>query len=81
MQKLPKSREVWYKNEANIGESPEGGNEIETAFNFIRFRRNVLLFAIKAGESSNGRTTDFGSVYLGSSPSSPALNTNQPSIV
>ena len=35
-----------------------------------------MLFVTKAGESSNGRTTDFGSVYLGSSPNSPALSAN-----
>ena len=36
-------------------------------------------FLVKAGRSSNGRTTDSESVYLGSNPSLPALTRNKES--
>ena len=49
-----------------------GGNKNESAFIFIRSRRESLLFVEIAVESSNGRTTVSGTVYLGSSPGSTA---------
>ena len=36
--------------------------------------RRTVSIGVCVGRSSNGRTTDFGSVYLGSNPSLPAKN-------
>lgn len=45
--------------------------------NIYEHKRETRIFIIPrkdAGRSSNGRTTDSGSVYLGSNPSLPAIN-------
>lgn len=45
--------------------------------NIYEYNRETRIFIIPredAGRSSNGRTTDSGSVYLGSNPSLPAIS-------
>lgn len=43
---------------------------------YYKLRCLSVLFVGKAAESSNGRTTVSGTVYLGSSPGSAALKIN-----
>ncbi len=69
---------VFYQNLLyfrHIAGSSNGGNENESAFIFIRFRKagNCLYFLSKAAGSSNGRTSASEAEYLGSSPGPAAL--------
>jgi hypothetical protein len=43
----------------------------------LKVERYALRFIV-VGESSNGRTPDSGSGYLGSNPSSPVMSTGGP---
>ena len=54
-----------------------GGNEMQSALHFIRFRRKIPMFVGGAGGSSNGRKTGSEPVNLGSSPSPPAAAANR----